>query len=292
MTTAFALRLAHLHAILYRRRPLIRTILNQNPSLLRLYETSRREWVNDYGIHAKVADLLFQQLHNPELYYQVLKDVRAYTFIHEGEDRYPHLLRQIPDAPPVLYAMGDVTLLKYHPSLSIVGTRTPSNMASRKLDTVLLPLAKEKWLFVSGMARGIDRMVHEMAIENNTSTIGVLAFGLNHCYPHENWTLQKFIGENHLLLSEYPPSIPPEKWHFPERNRIISGLTYGTLVVEARNKSGSLITADQALEQNREVFAIPGEIWSEQCAGCLALIQQGAKMVQKPQHIIEDWKIM
>src|SRR5690625_3753192 len=140
------------------------------------------------------------------------------------------------------------------------------------------------------MAKGIDSYAHKLALGHKGNTIAVLGGGFNHIYPKQNSMLYKQISEKGLVISEYPPHIPPKRYHFPERNRIISGLSFGTLVIEATERSGTLITVDQALDQGREVYAVPGSPLIPQTKGCHQMIQDGAKLVINADDIREDWK--
>lgn len=202
---------------------------------------------------------------------------------------YPPLLREIYDPPYILYARGKTELLKNIRMLSVVGTRRPSVEAAKVMKRLLLPLIDSGWTIVSGLALGVDGMAHRLALRSNT--IAVLGSGLLFPYPARHIALYEELCASQLVISEYAPDRRPERWMFPERNRIISGLSAGTLVIEAGQRSGSLITADQALEQGREVFAVPGSILNENSAGTNRLIQQGAKLVAEPDDIIEELKI-
>lgn len=204
---------------------------------------------------------------------------------------YPSSLRAIPDPPLVLYVKGNPHLLSCTPSLSVVGTRKPSTEAKEKMKRVLSPLINKDWIIVSGMARGIDSYAHCLTLQQNGSTIAVLGGGFSHIYPPENRLLFNHLAEKQLVITEYPAHLPPQRFHFPERNRIISGLGFGTLVVEAEERSGSLITADQALEQGKDVFAIPGSPLIPQSRGVNKLIQQGAKLIMQSSDIEEEWRI-
>nr|WP_084715678.1 DNA-processing protein DprA [Virgibacillus sp. SK37] len=204
---------------------------------------------------------------------------------------YPLLLKHIPDAPLVLYAAGDVTLLQQIPSLSVVGTRHPSIEGKKKTKWMLEELIDLGWIIISGMAAGIDSYAHHLTLSNKGKTIAVLGGGFRHIYPRHNIPLFNDMVKQGLVLSEYPPHFPPQRYHFPERNRIISGLSFGTLVIEAKERSGTLITVDQALEQGREVFAVPGSPFIPQTEGCHKLIQEGAKLVKGPHDIIEEWYV-
>jgi DNA processing protein len=201
---------------------------------------------------------------------------------------YPSLLKMIYDPPWILYAKGDINLLLYGKKISVVGTRDASPYGYQSLKKVLTPLASDGWLIVSGLASGMDAAAHMLAIESGAKTIAVLGNGFDHIYPKRNEPLAAAIGESHLLLSEYPPFQKPNKWTFPMRNRIISGLTRGTLIVQAKERSGSLITAELALQQGREVFAVPGPVTDERSAGTNRLIQQGAKLVLTAEDILSE----
>ncbi|MGC4375623.1 DNA-processing protein DprA [Fictibacillus sp. Mic-4] len=231
-----------------------------------------------------------------------LQDVRKLSYhsimkqyyIHEIEmityfdTNYPPLLKNIYDPPWVLYMKGNKELLLSKKSLSVVGTRKPSNRGLAATRKLLPPLIEEGWTIVSGLAEGIDGYAHHLTLSLNGNTIAVLGSGLGHIYPKSNEPLAHTIAKRGLLLSEYPFHTRPQKWQFPLRNRIISGLAPGLLVIEAREKSGSLITADQALEQGREVFAVPGAMIDEHSMGTNRLIQQGAKLVLETKDIIDE----
>tara|TARA_R110002049_G_scaffold252264_1_gene427048 strand:+ start:180221 stop:181309 length:1089 start_codon:yes stop_codon:yes gene_type:complete len=192
---------------------------------------------------------------------------------------YPELLRQIYLPPPILYAIGNVSLLNTQPCIAMVGGRKASTQGRSVAYKLSSQLASTGISVVSGLARGIDREAHLGALNSdNGHTIAVLANGLDDIYPREHRSLALEIASEGLLLSEFPPHTKPLPQHFPRRNRIISGLSQGTVVIEAAVKSGSLITARYALEQGREVFAVPGPINNPLNHGCHNLIQQGAKL--------------
>jgi DNA processing protein len=207
------------------------------------------------------------------------------------DEAYPALLRQIPDPPPLLYVRGqpppgDQWLI------AIVGTRKATGYgryAARKLAKELSSLGVG---IVSGMARGIDTEAHLGALEVGGFTVAVLGCGIDVIYPPENASLYARIAERGLILSEFPPGTPPKPGHFPVRNRLISGISRGVVVVEAGHKSGALITADLALEQGREVFAVPGPINSSYSRGTNWLIKQGAKLVETAYDILEEYGLV
>ncbi|OCL27074.1 DNA protecting protein DprA [Orenia metallireducens] len=203
---------------------------------------------------------------------------------------YPKLLKEIYDSPPILYYKGDLSKIN-RPSLSVVGSRkytTYGKAIANKLSKRLTELGVS---IVSGMARGIDTFAHQGALEGGI-TYAVLGSGIDNIYPPENTTLAKRIAEEGAILSPFPLGTRPYAKNFPVRNRIISGLTLGTVVVEATKKSGSLITAEMALEQGREVFAIPGDITREQSKGTNKLIKTGAKLVQNIDDILEELPLL
>ncbi|WP_235182548.1 DNA-processing protein DprA [Gracilibacillus boraciitolerans] len=229
-----------------------------------------------------------EQLHNRSLQKEVVANVNRFQVITIFNQKYPSSLKVIPDPPLVLYLHGDSTLLSYSPNLSVVGTRHPSVNALSIMKNLLIPLFQYKLVITSGMAIGIDGFAHQLALQHQSPTIAVLGGGFDHIYPKEHQSLYQQISKENLIISEYPPNQPPQKYHFPERNRIISGLSFGTLVIEAKKRSGTLITVDQALEQGKEVFAVPGSILAETSSGCNQLIQDGAKLVLSSNDILEE----
>ncbi|MGE8079171.1 DNA-processing protein DprA [Peribacillus loiseleuriae] len=258
----------------------MKKILLADPSLTTLYTQSYTHWKNILPISATKLQTFYHDLHHlniQELIQQYKNnDIEIVTIV---DDDYPNLLKQIHDPPWVLYLRGDRRLLTFEYSLGVVGARKPSEYGVAALKRVLPPLVKKNYVIISGVATGIDAAAHRIAIDCQGKTIGILGGGHYHMYPVSNIPLATNIIKYGLLISETPPSRRPEPWMFPVRNRIISGLSKGVFVVEARARSGSLITAKLALEQGREVFAIPGNITSELSAGSNFLIQEGAKMV-------------
>ncbi|WLQ13029.1 DNA-processing protein DprA [Hahella aquimaris] len=200
---------------------------------------------------------------------------------------YPSLLRLLPDPPAVLYARGRHELI-HQPQIAMVGSRNPSVHGQETARQFARSLGESGFTITSGLAAGIDGSAHAGALGTLGSTIGVLGSGLHVIYPAKHRDLAQKMMENGLLVSEFPPDTQPRSQHFPKRNRIISGLSLGTLVVEASLRSGSLITARNALEQHREVFAIPGSIHNPQARGCHHLIKQGAKLVECTDDILAE----
>ncbi|MCC2685535.1 MAG: protecting protein DprA [Paenibacillaceae bacterium] len=201
---------------------------------------------------------------------------------------YPELLRQIKQYPWVLYYLGNAANLK-KPCFSVVGTRNPTAYGRRAAERICGELSSAGICVVSGLARGIDTSAHVGALQGHGSTIAVLGGPLDCVYPPENRALYRQIADCGLLVSEYPLETPVHPGMFPVRNRIIAGLSLGTMVVEAADRSGSLITASQALDESRDVFAVPGPITSPKSEGTLALIKQGAKLVTSAKDILEEY---
>ena len=200
---------------------------------------------------------------------------------------YPPLLREIPDAPPLLFVRGDPAVL-CAAQLAVVGSRNPSHGGCDNARAFGEHLTHAGLCITSGLALGIDACAHEAALNAGGKTVAVAATGLDRVYPAAHRELAHRIAAQGALVSEFALGSPPRREHFPRRNRLISGLSLGVLVVEAALKSGSLITARLAAEQGREVFAIPGSIHSPLSRGCHALIRQGAKLVETAQDVIEE----
>lgn len=204
-------------------------------------------------------------------------------------EEYPHQLRNIYDAPQVLFYKG--TLPSHRNLIAIVGARKASVYGKNAASMIARDLANSGCWVVSGAASGIDTAAHEGALDANGYTIAVIGNGINISYPPENARLLNRIASCGVVISEYPPDTPPVPGHFPARNRIINGLSLGVVVIEAAEKSGALITADYALEEGRDVFAVPGSIFSQTNKGSHRLIKQGAKLVENAADILEDYQI-
>jgi DNA processing protein len=211
---------------------------------------------------------------------------RGYGIIPLTHPQYPPLLREIPDPPPFLYVSGNLDNTTQ--SVSVVGSRNATGYGMTATKRLCQALAELGVVVVSGMARGIDTAAHIGALLGNGKTIAVLGSGFDRIYPNENRNLFHQISENGAVITEFPLKTEPDPYNFPIRNRIISGISLGTVVVEATQRSGSLITARLAAEQNREVFAVPGNIHSFKSTGTHSLIKQGAKLVEHAQDIIEE----
>ena len=202
-----------------------------------------------------------------------------------GQPDYPRLLAELPDAPPALFGVGNIEALSL-PGIAIVGTRRPSLAGIELARELASQLAEAGFCVVSGLARGIDTAAHRGALDAGGATIGVMATGCDRIYPAENNKLAHAMSEQGLLVSEFCPGAQPRRWHFPRRNRTLSGLALATVVVEAGRPSGTLITAAAAGEQGREVFAFPWSVRHKGGAGCLYLLQQGATLATSASDIL------
>jgi len=218
-----------------------------------------------------------------------LESVRrsGYAVVTMTDRHYPELLRQIPDPPPFLYVYGNLPDSALN--IAVVGSRNATDYGVSATRRLCADLAAQGVTIVSGLARGVDAAAHAGTIAGNGLTVAVLGTGLNRIYPRENRDLFHRIAENGAVITEFSLDSGPDAHHFPARNRIISGMSHGTVVVEATGRSGSLITARLAAEQNREVFAVPGNIHSFKSVGTHSLIKQGAKLVDHAGDVLEEF---
>lgn len=233
---------------------------------------------------------ILQQLHS--LSSETILSSLAYLnthFIPIYDERYPASLKTLPQPPWALFAKGNLALLNGK-KLAVVGSRQGTRYGKDALKVLIPPLVEKNITVVSGLAKGIDAFAHEQALHSCGKTIAVIAGGFNHFYPRENVGLAQQIIKHGLVVSEYAPATKPEKWQFPARNRIVSGLSNAVLVVQAAKKSGSLITASYALEQGIDVFAVPGPITDPLSEGVHELIKDGAKIVHSPADIYTEFK--
>ncbi|WP_019528651.1 DNA-processing protein DprA [Dasania marina] len=260
--------------------------------LLRLPIATLQQYELNLSQQAELADLE-QQLHQAYADNSLLTQQWQYCLEHNigilslNHPAYPALLKQTYDPPPLLYYRGNIDLLN-SPQLAMVGSRRSSQQGNKNAHAFAKALAGAGFTVTSGMALGIDTASHQGAMAADGNTLAVLGTGIDIIYPRRNHELYQAIAEQGLIISELPLGSAPLKGHFPRRNRIISGMSLGVLVVEASLKSGSLITAQCALEQGREVFAIPSSIHNIASHGCHTLIRQGAKLVETVEHVLEE----
>ena len=283
----------YLHAL-----NLISNLGNQNlKRLLYYFSDPRNIWSASLGElrKAKVTDkALFNFIDerkkiDPEQEWQKLAKAEV-KIITCFDDNYPPLLKEIFCPPVILYVKGS-TNFKNKYNLAIVGTRKNSQYSQRVIETYIPDLVKH-FTIVSGLALGVDAIAHQETLKNDGKTVAILGSGLDLIYPRSNYRLaQEILAKGGSLISEYPLGTEPFKQHFPARNRLISGMCLGTLIVEAPFRSGALITADFALNQNREVLAIPGSVFSSKSQGANQLIQMGAKSVLTAQNILANFNL-
>ena len=213
-----------------------------------------------------------------------------YNFITIKDDVYPECLKEISNPPLKLYYKGNLDLLKEERLIAVVGTRNPSSYGKLCCEYMVKKMSHANITIVSGFAKGIDSIAHKTSLLTDGKTIAVIASGLDIVYPASNLSLYREIEEKGLILSEYEAGVKPFKSNFPQRNRIIAGLSRGTIVVESKDRGGSLITADLALEFNRDVYAVPGDVFSEYSKGCNNLIRDArAKSLSNINELLEDY---
>ncbi len=241
------------------------------------------------GITNKIAHAIIHRSSNPEIESYINSVLnKGYDIVTMADAGYPGLLRETPDPPPYLYVHGTPEVAQGI-NIAVVGSRNATSYGMATARRLCFELASRGVVIISGMAKGIDTAAHLGAIQAKGKTVAVLGSGFDRIYPKENRKLFCDISENGAVFTEFDLTAEPEARHFPARNRIISGMSIGTVVVEATEKSGSLITARLAAEQNREVFAVPGSIHSEKSAGTHSLIKQGAKLVTRVEDILEEF---
>lgn len=268
----------------------IRNLMARFKSPQRVFHASLRELVQVDGVDKTLAEKIRAGGDAAFVESQTrLLEAHQAQLISYWDAAYPAPLKKTVDAPILLYVRGDVNLLK-GPAIAVVGTRAPSTYGKLVTDTLARELVANGITIVSGFARGVDTIAHSAAFKAGGTTVAVLGSGVDVIYPYENQKLAADLVQQKkgALLSEFPMGSKPDAPHFPRRNRIISGMTPATLIIEAGLKSGALITADFALEQGRDVLAVPGNINSPKSVGCNYLIQQGAKLVSKIDDILEE----
>ncbi|MCH7320921.1 DNA-processing protein DprA [Solibacillus sp. MA9] len=268
------LRLHYIHPLPWQKIQHLLTLIsdldelrNLSPTILAMHLNIKQSTAASMiELYDKMQATLLQQYYEKHQIYAI-----PYT-----SKFYPLRLKEVFDPPAVIYAKGNISLLQEPRMMAVIGSRIATNYSENALKLLIPPLIQQKFVVVSGLAKGADRLAHEAAIRYGGNTIGVLGHGLFHSYPKENDELHRYMTEHQLVITEYPPYVGVQKWHFPARNRIISGLSEALLVTEAKLKSGTLITTELALEQGKDVFVVPGNIFSELSKGTNKLIKEGA----------------
>lgn len=266
---------------------LYKRIINRFKSPEAALGASRDELMQIEGVSDRLARAIIKH-RTPE---HIKKEIdliseKGFRIVTMADPDYPPLLLEIPDPPPFLYVSG--ILDRSSNNIAVVGSRNATDYGISMTKTLCADLAFYNITVVSGMAIGIDTAAHEGALDGKGKTIAVLGSGLEKIYPAQNKNLFKMISENGAVISEFSLMAEPDAFNFPARNRIISGISLGTIVVEATKQSGSLITARLAADQNREVFAVPGSIRSFKSTGTHTLIKQGAKLVENAKDIVDE----
>lgn len=258
--------------------------------LLEIYDL----FVSDFiplGLSEQTAQILVDGLKDQTILEQELSlmeknNVQFITFLCSN---YPALLREIHVPPVILYFQGNVKLFAHDKNIACVGARKAHRYVHEALMHLIVPMMAQGWIVVSGGAQGADTFAHQAALDHQSPTIVVVGSGLCHVYPLQNKKLfEQVVQAGGLIVSPFSMQTLPDPWNFPQRNRIISGLSQGCLVLQAAEKSGALITAKCALDQGREVFAVPGSIFDELSAGCHSLIADGAKLITCAQDMLDE----
>ncbi len=291
MDEMFLHRLQALHYVYPKPLNRLLKLMENDQDLTRL---SRKSTVEI----AFLLSITLQQAHNLKRAYTEALDIpfkslyerhqiTPITFLHPY---YPKSLLELIDPPAILYAKGRTELLLVPQKIAVIGSRKASDYSRKALEIIIPVLTNHDFLIVSGMAKGADAMAHEIAINSGGETIAVTGSGFLHPYPKENAALNSIIEEKFLSLTEYPPYMQPKRWNFPMRNRIISGLSQGVVVTEAQVKSGTLSTIEHALDHGKDIFAVPGNIFSGLSEGPHKLLSEGAKPVWNGYQILDEYR--
>lgn len=267
-------------------RKTLQLLLKDYQTPVQIYNLPQKEYSKILK-SSQIESLLYSR--NPDRIHHEIEKLRnrKITFVYPGHPEYPVNLTGIDDAPVSLYIKGDIVSLKQK-SIAIVGAREASSYGREMARLFARELARAGVNVISGLARGIDSCAHQGALAGGGKTYGILGCGVNVCYPPEHIELFSAMVKNGGVISEYPPETMPKKGLFPQRNRIISGLSDGILIIEARGRSGALITVDQGLEQGKEIYVLPGRATDAISEGCNNLIKMGARLVTKPSEILQD----
>ncbi len=265
----------------------IRLIYND---IEKFYKAGEKEWrLCGCFTNREIENLKTTSLDSAEKIFYESKS-KNYDVLDIDNPRYPKLLKFIPDPPSVIYVDGDIDIVDNTLCISVVGTRDATEYGIVNAAEISRDLAKSGVTVISGGAMGIDTAAHEGALKAGGKTIAVLGCGINYNYLMQNFGLRKRIAKNGALVSEFPPNYPPSPHTFPIRNRIISGLSLGTVVIEAGMRSGSLVTANHANNQNRDVFVLPVEESNKNSGGSLALIRDGAYIIRNADDVLKEYK--
>ncbi|MDN7244200.1 DNA-processing protein DprA [Planococcus shenhongbingii] len=293
MTEDFWQRLLALHYVYPKPLNRLNRLMIDDPELEKLYRRKPFEIAALMEISlAQANQLKTAYAEALTIPFKDLYEKHKITPVSFHHPNYPVSLLDLIDPPAILYAKGRIELLLSPEKIAVIGSRNASHYSQKAINAILPPLVEQQCLIVSGLAKGADAMAHATAIELGGQTIAVTGSGFLHPYPKENAGLHSIIEEKYLSITEYPPYMQPKRWNFPMRNRIISGLSQGILVTEAKAKSGTLSTVEHALDHGKDIFAVPGDIFSALSEGPHKLIAEGAKPVWKGSQILEEYRLL
>ena len=291
MTEDFWQRLLALHYVYPKPLNRLKRLMVDDPDLEKLRSRNPYEIASLLEIQfAHASQLKNAYLEALRIPFRSVYDKHKITPISYHHPQYPESLLELIDPPAVLYAKGRIELLLSPEKIAVIGSRNATPYSQQAIHSLLPPLVEQNIVIVSGLAKGADAMAHAAAIELGGQTIAVTGSGFMHPYPKGNAALHNIIEEKYLSITEYPPYMQPKRWNFPMRNRIISGLSQGVVVTEAKVKSGTLSTVEHALDHGKEIFAVPGNIFSALSEGPHKLIAEGAKPVWKGSQILEEYR--
>lgn len=270
----------------------VRELLNRLGSAAAILEASREELCQAKGVGQTLAENILRQVDQADPDAETaLADRHGAEIITRADEAYPQALLTIHDPPLALYVKGTLTTADQH-AIAVVGSRRCTHYGTQTADRLSFQLAKQGYTVVSGLARGIDAAAHQGALKAKGRTLAVLGCGIDQVYPPEHADLANAIRESGAVISEFPVGYAPSRQSFPQRNRIVSGLSRGVLVVEAARGSGALMTVDEATDQGRLIFAVPGRIDNPSAGGCNQLIKSGAKLVEDVDDILEEFEYL
>ncbi|MGX0051580.1 DNA processing protein [Staphylococcus capitis] len=270
----------------------IHQFIKDYPEVISESPPTQKEMIEDWTIRQTTSTLkkkfnLFKSLDTEVSLQEMSK--KNLKFLTYFDKNYPQLLKEIYDFPYIIFYKGNKQLFNYPHTLAVIGSRKSTSYTTQALEYLFLSFKQLKMTIISGLAYGADSVAHQVALKNQLPTIGVLGFGHSYHYPKSTFKTRESVEREGLVISEYPPHSPISRYKFPERNRLISGLARGLLITEAEEISGSQITVDCALEQNRNVYVLPGSMFNPMTKSNLLRLQEGAQVVLDESSILSDY---
>ena len=270
----------------------IHQFIKDYPEVISESPPTQKEMIEDWTIRQTTSTLkkkfnLFKSLDTEVLLQEMSK--KNLKFLTYFDKNYPQLLKEIYDFPYIIFYKGNKQLFNYPHTLAVIGSRKSTSYTTQALEYLFPSFKQLKMTIISGLAYGADSVAHQVALKNQLPTIGVLGFGHSYHYPKSTFKTRESVEREGLVISEYPPHSPISRYKFPERNRLISGLARGLLITEAEEISGSQITVDCALEQNRNVYVLPGSMFNPMTKSNLLRLQEGAQVVLDGSSILSDY---